>query len=272
MKAPYRQLTISCGIMTLAGAALLLLLSSPLRACTVDEIIAMDEAGIPPEVVIEVIEATGLDDPVDIELITDLAELGVDSAVLEYLAGYLEQEAGDEEDADTDDDDEESNRHPNWGGGEGFHHGGTGYNPLRDNEPASSRRDNRRYQPYDYRYNPDRSVLVYEPPVYVLYNRPYYRAYRAPRYYDRGRYPHDWPWYVDDRWFHPRYTYTYPRYGTPWSGDYPFDDWWRDYRWRGHEGWGGDLRGGWYYDGRHHWDGGFNIWWSNDDFSLGLHF
>jgi hypothetical protein len=255
------------------GGMLPVTLVSPSRAATLDEIVAMQDAGISAEVIIEVIQSTGLDDPLDIDALIYLAQNGVDDAVLDFLAQALPVEASWEEiEAGMTDSESDLSDHPNWAGGEGFHHGGTSYNPLRDRKPDVYW-EGSQYGGYPYGYFPDYRVRVYEPPVYILDDNPY-RAYRVPRYYRYNR-----PYWSDNGYviydsnnFVP-YSFTSPTYvGYPWSYGYYGDHhgWpgWHNYYDGGWGGFRGDLS--W---GRHRgWDSSFNIWWHDDDISLRFRF
>ena len=245
---------IICGFLTLAAA-------SPASAATYDEIIAMQDAGIAPEIIIEVIEATGLDEPLDVDALIYLAENDVDPMILDFLIDALPSDS-----AWVDLENnlysylKDISEHPNWAGGDGFHRGGTGYNPLRDRDDDYYYRDRSDYY-YNYyqNYPGDYRIRIYEPPVYILNDNPY-RAYRVPRHYN----------YRSNRWWNP-YTHNYQdnphwdrRYyphGWP-GGIYYYDD-----------GWGIGYRGGWRHHGwRDRWDSSISFWWYDDDFGLRFSF
>ncbi len=248
-------------LVTLVCGLVMLLLASPLWAATLDEIISMHDAGVPPQLIIEVIEATGLDEPLDVDSLVYLAESGVDSAVLDFLIDAFPVESGWEEIDDARDSTSDSGNHPNWAGGQGFHHGrgGTGYNPLRDQNYDSGYWEGPGYR-NDY-YDSNYRVTIYEPPVYSRYNRPYYRAYRVPRVY---RY------YPDYSPGH--YTYPSPYWDGPRHHRYRADSYWYP-GWGYYQGRGGDFGLGWRYDGRrHHWDSSLNVWWRSNDFNIRIGF
>ena len=254
-------------------AALMLLIAGPTHAATIDEIMAMQDAGVPNDVIIDVIDSTGLDDPLDADTIVWLVENDLDPEILGYLLEnyYVEsdEETGkDDYGYDPDDNDPYSNMRS----GEGFH-GGAGYNPLRDNDRDEYYRDNnyrddnyrndnyyRNYYYYqDYGYP---VVYVYEPPVYLLYNHPY-RAYRTPRYYNGNT----------GTWingYYPDYYHSYHRH----NHDHYWDNWYENRGWRGYsDGWFGDLYGDWYRNGRNHaWDLGGDLGWWGDDFRFRISF
>ena len=228
-------------------AGLLLLVPSPARAATIDEILAMNDAGLSPEVIIDVIDATGLEEPLDIDTLIMLQKKGVNEQVIEYLAGMLPDESQDQSGDSENRDSEQSNRL----GGEGFHH--------------SNRYENAQGQDsyYDYwepsgdwngYYPPLGSISIYEPPVYFIENKPYYHGWRAPRVYPRR---HDYRGYP--------YGYWYPDgYVVPFDNDY----WWSWSHDRG-RGW----NGGWYWDGRDFRRyGSLDAWYSDNDFSFRISF
>ncbi|MCX6645543.1 MAG: hypothetical protein NTY09_04175, partial [bacterium] len=226
------------------------------NAATIDEILIMSDAGIPTDVIIEVVEATGLDDDLDEDAILKLVDADLDPTLLQYLLSFLP----DSENSNLVDDsnnpvDNSLSNNPNWAGGPGFSHGGTGYNPLNDRSdpnvywegPAYSDtyyRDN--YNNYYYPRN--LGVVVYEPPVYQLYSHPYV-AIPLQRYYNystgywyNGQYviydgnrTHNY----DNPWYYDQYQNYY--YGNNGCG-YPY-------------GWGGSFGGSWHnQNGRNWWD------------------
>jgi hypothetical protein len=256
---------IAGSLLGLATLALILLAGTGARAATVSEIVEMHNLGVPPEVIIEVIQATGLDDELDEAAWAYLVDSEVDPMVLEYLAVEFLLD-GSEYPAGEDDSSREVDvsQHPNRMGGEGFHHQPTGYNPLYDSGP---REDYWSQQGYTGGcYTLPGGIVVYEPPVYILDNRPYYRAWQVPRvyphgYWDNGRYMI----YDTDR-YRPYYSISPGRENRRWTGRG-----WHDDFWGWNRGWGGF--GGLYYDGRRHrWDGALDAWFHGDDFSFRISF
>ena len=228
--------------------------ATPALAATFDEIIAMQDAGIAPETIIEVIEATGLDEPLDVDALIYLAENDVDTMILDFLIDALPTDAAW---VDLEEDSyaryEDISDHPNWAGGGGFHRGGTGYNPLRNRDDSNRYWEGSDgYYNYYPNYGDDYRVRVYEPPVYILDDNPY-RAYRVPRVYN----------YNTNRYRNP-YTYTSPNYYVhPGNRNYRYYD----------NGWGGNLWGGRGHHGyRNRWESSINFWWHDDDLSLRFSF
>jgi hypothetical protein len=226
------------------------------HAATIDEIVAMSDAGLTPEVIIDVIDATGLEEPMDVDTWIGLQKQGVHEDVLSYLIQFLPE--GSETGSDTsgsEGDPGDSNRL----GGEGFHHGGS---DNYSNDYGNSGNDYWEGPSYrnDY-YPPLGSIGVWVPPVYVMGRHPY-RAYPAPRYYDYNRgYWDNGRYVIYDR------NYNYPYYDMPYDywqyGGYGHDQYWYDnpddWYWR------------WKYD-RHGsgWNG--SIEYNGDDFGISLHF
>jgi len=232
-----------------ASIMAILLIAMPLWAATIDEIISMQEAGISPEIIVEVIDATGLEEPMDEDAWSALLEAEIDPLILEYLiAEYL---------ANTDDDEwawENDESSSNRMGGEGFHHEPTGYSPIYTREYENyygGSYDNDYY--YGGRYDHNRGIVVYEPPVYVWHNYPtynygwsgpgfyrhdrHYRGYGGHSYYGSGR---GFPYYYHDHHY--------------------YDD-----------GWGGYGR--FHYDSwRDRWDDDFGLWYRDDDFRFRISF
>ncbi len=243
-----------------AAFALFIALASPAEAATIDEIIEMSDAGVPPEVIIEVIEATGVDEPLDDEAWQVILDADLDPAVLEYLILEYGDIAGDES---AEADESESGYRSNMMGGEGFHHEPTGYDPLYGRNQGS---DCSRQSEYwgGIRYY-DSGIYVYEPPVYVYYDRPYGGYYYAPRLYSHDRH------YYGNGW--------YSNYHHGWCPSWyyiPDRDWWDDYHW--HDGYHHRDRGwgsrGWFgWDGRgNRWDNSLGLWYRDDDWGFRISF
>jgi len=231
-------------LMIVLVSVLILLPLQAAGAATLDEIVAMSDAGLPTEVIIEVIDVTGLDDTLDVDAITWLIESELNPDVLEFLLEYYysgeDKEYFEDEENDPD---EYSNRRS----GEGFH-GSSGYNPLRDRDDGDYYQENNNYGYHysDNTYYPN--VYVYEPPVYMMNNGPYYGAYRAPRIYNynqsyRGN--GNYAWY-DGNYYAPHH-YNEPYWNNYYEDHYRYDNR-RGYR----DGWFGGLFGDWYYDGHRH--------------------
>jgi hypothetical protein len=188
-----------------------IVLSPAVSAATVDEIVAMHDAGIPSDTIIKVIDATGLDRALDIDTIIYLKNKGLDQDVLDYLAGFL---ASDET---TEPIYSEDSSQSNYMGG-GFH----------DRYEAYSQNGYQDYNQYPSNssgyYGPPGSISIYEPPVYFVGRYPYYGAWQAPHLYGYdpnainyyyGNYPFFFPPYynhdgrcdMDDiyrHWYHDR--------------------------------------------------------------------
>ncbi len=237
---------------------------SPAFAATSDEIISMHEAGVPSEIIIEVIEVTGFDDPLDTETIYYLVDYGVDQGIIDYLLSRIDDDSDFfEEDSFRQAWGDDISNHPNWGGGDGFHHGTSGYNPLNERNRQGDYREGQRYRDNDYyRSNRDGGgIYIYAPPVYILDDGYWYGGYRTPRYYDNRnrnvRYSD--PYYYDD------YSRYYDRY---WR-----DRDWCDYRYRYRDGWSGSYFWDGYYDGRrHYWGSSFDAYYRDDDFRIRISF
>jgi hypothetical protein len=227
------------------------------KAATFDEIVSMTESGLSPEVIIEVIEATGLDKPIDVDTWLSLEEQGVDKAVLEYLATLLPTDTSDEASGGeyATGGEYDSNRI----GGEGFHHNQyPNYPPQNSNN--SDYWDGPHYRDY---YPPLGSIGVYVPPVYVPYNYPNYPYYNAyppanPYYYNRGYWDNGWYVLYDENNYIP-YNPYYDGYGSyGWNNSY----------------WTGNA-GDWYRRWRHDHDRdnfGGSIRYEGDNFGISLHF
>jgi hypothetical protein len=237
-------------------AAMLIMVPSPARAATIDEILAMNDAGLSAEVIIDVIDATGLDEPIDVDTLILLQKKGVDEQVIEYLAGMLPDDNQGGSENYEDQGAEESNRI----GGEGFH-------SSNRNDGANERNyGNDYWQPSDSYYGyypPLGSISIYEPPVYFIDNEPYYHGWRAPRVYPHHRgYWNDGGYGIYNNWGYP-YGYWQPDgYYPPYGGDY-----WGSYN----HGWG--WNGGWYWDGRDfRKHSSLDAWYGDDDFSFRISF
>lgn len=246
-------------------------------AATLDEIFIMSGAGIPTDIIIEVVEATGLDDELDEDAILELVDADLDPLLLEYLLTYLPDydEYDLMENPDLYDGNNLSN-HPNWAGGSGFSHGGTGYNPLNDRSdpnvywegPAYS--DSYYRDQYDNYYYPrNMDVVIYEPPVYQLYSNPY-RAYPIPRYYNYSQgYWYDGQYVIYDGDFHRNHNYC----NDPWYRDRYYDYYWGDDRYRNPYGWRGSIGGSWSHEnGRSSWNSWGNAWYRGDRVNLRIRF
>jgi hypothetical protein len=243
------------------AAGLLLALPAGAHAATVDEIISMQDSGLPAEVIIQVIDATGLDKPMDIDTLELLQKHGLDESVLSYLTKYLTEDAqastSDEKAQDNSQGDDSSTG--NLIGGEGFHHNGDYYG-------SQGSGDNGYWDGPSYRndyYPPPGEISIYQPPVYVPYGNGYRHYYQAPRLYDYNRgYWQDGHFVIYDPRFDIPYTYL-PPYGY-----WPY----------GYYGDNGGFQGGNLYWGSRHGHGshgrghGFGAFYHDDGFSISLHF
>jgi hypothetical protein len=226
------------------------------QAATFDEIVSMGNAGLSPEVIIEVIKATGLDKPIDVDTWISLQEQGVDESVLEYLATLLPA-ASEKEDASGYP--PEYERQSNWIGGEGFHH-----DQHPDYPPQTAGNSNEYWGGPHYRdnyYPPPGSIGVYAPPVYIPNYYPFYYSYPAPNpyYYNRGYWENGWYVTYDHDFYIPYNTYQNPY----WPNGY-----WDNNYWTGNPG-------GWFRRWRHDHHGdnwGGSISYESDDFGISLHF
>jgi len=247
------------GLVFLVSTVLMSVSALPANAATPDEIVAMTQAGIPSDVIIDVIDATGFEGELDADTLTLLIDSGVDESVVNYLlskledGGDIEAEVSGQEAWGADITD-----HPNWVGGEGFH------GRSRERGRQDDYWEGRSY--YEDHYGPGYGIVVYEPPVYILDNHPYYHAYRAPRYYRYNRgYWHDGMYVIYDNSLHVPYTYTGPGSGGYyWDGGYGYghDNW-------PYDGWFGHGYGGWYNNGwGRGFDSSFDAWYRDDDFGL----
>ncbi len=245
---------ISAWIILMGVAQLALPL--PSMAATFDEIIAMHDAGVPSEIIIDVIEATGIEEEIDTETLVLLLDYGVDNTVIDYIIDLI----GDEDiEVEVSGYQNLSAGHPNRAGGEGFYHGGDTYNPLNDYSSVRYRED------YYYDNTPQRGtsshlpggVIVYEPPVYVQRNGSRYNNwYNAPRYYpgshgswNNGSYYNGYHGYdgcnsrhnYNDRYWNDGewdnwngYNYHNDRSwhdNRDWRDDYYYDDWYGGRSW-----------------------------------------
>lgn len=228
-----------------ACIAMILITAMPIRAATIDEIVSMQEAGISPEIIIEVIDATGLDDPMDEDAWSVLLENDIDPLILEYLVAEYLATSEDSDDWLSDDESGGDNRM----GGEGFHHEPTGYSPLYQHEYYNNYYDGSRYGDcYGGRYDYNRGIIVYEPPVYIWHDYPSWSSgWHGPGFYRHDRVYRD---YGGCGWGSPYHHYHH-RY---------YDDGW---------GWGGRFR---YDDRRDRWDNDFGVWFRDDDFSFRIRF
>src|SRR3989304_2743768 len=90
-----------CGFIFLMA---IFLLSAPAEAATIDDIIAMHDAGVSGDIIVDVIEATSLDEEMDADAILFLESIGLDPIVLDYLKSYYDIDPGDFEGSDYTDD------------------------------------------------------------------------------------------------------------------------------------------------------------------------
>jgi hypothetical protein len=162
------------------------------NAATIDEIITMNNSGVSGELIVEVLDATGIDDPIDLDTLEYLESIDIDPYVLGYLRAIYNNNVDEVEEYVLDGDYDKSGTHWNYAGGDGFSHGGTTYNPNSDNNykynyDRSRRNDSWGIDDYLRNYNGNTSVYIYEPPVYYMYSNPY-GAYRSPRYYYNNGY------------------------------------------------------------------------------------
>jgi len=243
---------------------LVFLVSSQTQAATMAEIIAMSDAGVPPDVIIDVIDATGMDDNPDADNIGWLLDSGIDDAVLEFILinYYIE------DDIDIDqairDSEIQNDARDNWAGGS--YHEGTGYIPMYQSS------GNDRFS-YD-RNNGLGGIYIYEPPVYVLDNHPYYRAWQVPRTYGYADGYSNGPGYIiyGNEYYNP-YSYSDPWGYDPYWTDWDEDGRWYDNRWHHHDGWSGSLFGDWRYNGhRNRYDIGGSAWYHSDGLRLRISF
>ena len=209
-------------------AVLLFLLITPLpaSAASADEIIEMNNAGLSAQIIIEVIDATGFDDPLDSDTFIYLLEYDVDYEVIEYLLEFAE------------DDDKlevsaherwgsEPEEHPNYAGGPGFNHerdeyrsSGTGYWNGYDDYYE-------RGQSADYYY--DNGVTVYRPPVYVYSGRNNY--YNDPYGYYSNNYGSGYSGTYRNYYSGYNNSYNYPYDSTYGGNRHYYDDYWNDRDW-----------------------------------------
>jgi hypothetical protein len=226
------------------------------NAATIDEILIMNDAGIPTDVIIEVVEATGLDGDLDEDAIVKLIDADLDPDLLQYILSFLPESDYSNMTGETDNEaDDNLSNNPNWAGGPGFSHDGSGYNTSNDGSDPNVYWDGPSYSDsyyggnYDNYYYPHNlGVVVYQPPVYQLYSHPYialplrrYHHYSTGYWYN-GQYViydgnrihnYDNPWYYD------QYNDFY--YGNNGYG-YPY-------------GWGGSFGSSWHHEnGRNWWD------------------
>jgi hypothetical protein len=225
-------------------------------AATVNEITAMHDAGIPPEVMIEVLDATGIDEEVDEDTIVYLWDCGVDQDVIEFIIqNFLPDKSNPETEAPLSGDENLEDR-PNFAGGLGFNHDG---NPYQYWDGPSYTNDN--YWPqYITPYN---GVTVYQPPVYIIPGYPYC-TYQAPRYnryhrgyWDNGRYV------IYENYYDTVYDPNAPSY-NPYYGGRGY--WGNNYRCvdQGWE-WRANFDGNFFYDGHDSWfDGSFDGYYRDD--------
>jgi len=263
---------ISIGLKACLGLLLgLLILPYAAIAASADEVIAMTDAGIPPETIIDVIDATGADELLDTDTIISLMEYGVDNDVIEYLLEL------------TDDDTKvevsgyerwgsESEYRPNYAGGPGFNHNGDNYDSYSDGYWDNDRETTRGaqyYRPYG------SGITVYEPPVwvygrnnnyYIDPNRYYYNDYYNGYYPGRGSwnngtyviYNNGWN---NNGWYDP-YYYGHGRG----HGRHNYNDYW-------YNGCGTGLNGHFGYDRyRDGWFSDFDGWYHNDGFGIHISF
>jgi hypothetical protein len=255
-------------VAVIAALVSTLLLAVPVDAATFEEIVIMSDAGIPAEVIIEVIEATGLDDVLDDEGLSYLLDAELDPVLLEYVLSfhpdYSTEYVVDNEDNEI----EDTSSHPNRAGGSGFHHSSTGYNPLNYRSDPNVYWEGPQYsQPYYGNYYPDGyypgnlGVTVYQPPVYIRNSYPYGGGY-YPRYYNNNRgYWNNGRYVIYDHNYSHRHRY----YGDNWYNPY------NDYYWR--NGWYGSFGGSWHHGrGRSNWDSWGNAYYRNDGISLRISF
>jgi len=238
----------SAGAMRVLLFTLLIFMAAAtnINAATYNEIISMNDAGVPPDIIIEVIEATGVESEFNYDAMEYLVRAGVHEDVINYLmTGDYVYEDSENQESDSGFD---VSDHPNWAGGEGFHHS-TGFTPRNDG--------NYRPEPYyrdDY-FGRGPGITVYTPPVY-MYNDHYNRMTYAPRYYRYDPYYPTPYTYTSPRNYHDGYYYTIPGYGY----GYRYHD---GYRYR--DGWYGSFSGYWDYDNHnHHWDSRFSIGYSDE--------
>lgn len=222
------------------AAILLFLLITPLPAfaASADEVIEMTVVGLSAQIIIEVIDATGFDDPLDSDTFIYLLEYDVDYEVIEYLLEFAE----DDEKLEVSAHERwgsEPEEHPNYAGGPGFNHesadyrsSGTGYWHGYDDYNEGERSADSYY---------DNGVTVYRPPVYVYsghnnyyYNDPY-------RYYSNNH----GSWYNGSYIIHNNgcrnpYTSTYG------GNRYYYDDYWNDGDWDYHPRYNDPWHSNWY--------------------------
>jgi len=264
-------------ITSLAIAIALLIIPQSAYAASALEIVEMSDAGIPPGIIIEVIEATGFDDTLDTDTFVYLYDYGVDQEIIDYLLGYTDDDTRIEvsgyERWGTED-------HPNYAGGPGFdqnndyprNYSGSGYWTGYDDYRDSDRNSNW--------YND--GVTVYRPPVYT-YNRNY------------GNYYYSDPYYYSNRgsWYNGSYRVYNHNYNNRNRGNSRYynhrnrnyDNYWRDREWDSyhpsyndpwHAHWyDGDygLRGRYRYDRYYdRWHSDWDAHYRNDGWSIRLSF
>lgn len=240
-------------LLALLAVALFLCMPTASQAATVDEIISMQDSGVPADVIIKVIDSTGLDKPVDVDTIILLQQHGVDKAVLDYLAGLMSNENTPPAETGTDEADNSSDS--NYMGGE-FHGNYSGGNYNYEQSPQYSGRSGYWEGPGSGSglYPPPGTISIYEPPVYMMGRHPY-GAYYSPHIYGydpnnpQGYYYYD-PYYYQSYNNYPPYFY--------YDGNYSSGNW----------AWG-------YNFGRHHRshdNHDFSVIYNDDHFGIRLHF
>jgi hypothetical protein len=213
----------------------LIQLGSPVQSATLDEVIAMHEAGLSAEVIIKVLDATGMETAIDAETLVSLKEQGLDDEVLSRLADFISSGIDDSRQAESTVG-PDSAYQDNRLGGEGFHsnrsYSTPPYYQEYDQQGYYQRGnfDNSRYQtPFN---TPLGSIWISRPPVYVFRRGGYVQVYPYGQYYDYG------PGYRDGSPY-SFYDNSYFAYGwfPTWYGDHRGHD-----HGRGH-GFGGSLDG-----------------------------
>ena len=254
-----RRYHAAYGLTWLAGliSAWLLFLGTPapVLAATMDEIISMHKAGLPAEVIIKVIDATGIEFTIDADALAKLKGQGLDDAVLNRLADFIPSEIKEETNGGSGGD-KDVTRHPNWFGGEGFH------SPETDRSTRRYRDSGDYYGPENSRYqtpygSPPGSIWMSQPPVYVMGHGPSYPGCPFPRYYS----------YAPGYWNGNVYVFYGNSY-FPYEGYNPcYSEWWRNQ----------EYSSKWYLDWRlsgrrHEWDSSLDLKYRDDKFRIRIHF
>jgi hypothetical protein len=255
------------GYVLLSGlfmAIVILAMPGYVSAVTLNELDSMLEAGLSADVMIKVIDATGIDFTVNTEILVSMKEQGYDDSVLSRLAEFI---PSDDETGANGKSENTGNEDSNLFGGEGFHSREPGYSDRRYDQNYYPGYD-QKYNGYDSRYDgspdysnpfntPLGSIWVYRPPVYIANKGPYYGRYPVPQYYQYYRgYGNNGGYIIYDN---TNFPYSYPPYGDGmWGQTYGYNsDWYWDWRMR---------------ERRHDRDNSVDLGYRDDHFRIRIHF